>query len=87
MYSKVPSGPQYVFWLVTKLLGKSHGGNPGTATVPLGMAAAAIQHLEAEAIDDGVALGFVDLDHHVFVVWSVIVRLGSTSAQSKISGL
>jgi len=66
VYWSVARGPQNVFWLVLKDVGKPTGGSPGSAIVPLGMLPPRLQYFEAEAVFDVVLPALVQLDQNVF---------------------
>ena len=52
---------------MVKLEGSPTGGRPGSATVPLGNTATAIDHFKSEAVGHGVLLGLVHFDQHIFL--------------------
>ena len=83
VYSKVPSGPQNVFSLVLKLGGSPTGGRPGTTTVPLGTLPPRLTTWKPKPYTMEFRLPSCTFTTTFSWFWSVIGRLGATSAQSK----
>src|SRR5437879_4275364 len=82
VYWKVPRGPQNVFWLVLKLVGRPTGGRLGRATVPLGMLPPRLITSNPKPYVNSFFLASCTLTSTSSVLCVVTWALGSTSAQS-----